>query len=91
MSDNLLYKKEYRTKKVSFLNWLKWKAYYELEEMPIKQKFYIFKINMELTGFTTQGESTFFLGIDTNLYESLNNEFKKDYLEYIQNPKNQTS
>lgn len=86
---NILYDKKVRSKFTNLFNFLTFNDYYQLDNIPLKQKLYMFWYNMEKKGYTTEGESDFVLNIDCKypeLYRSIRAEYDKDFIEYSQNP-----
>lgn len=85
---NILFEKRTRKK---FKTWkqlrpLFTKPYYELDEIPLKEKCYTFFYWMEKTGYTTQGEidwSKRMMKLDFNMWDTMEKLFKSDYKDYL--------
>lgn len=91
MNENILYNPRVRTKtKRGFWKRLfDSKPYYELEEITLKEKIYTYHFILQTTGFTTKGEASFMARMDvinSEVVKEIEDEFKKDFMEYSQNP-----
>lgn len=82
---NLLLVPRVRRKRKSF--WSIFSCpYYESEKISFKEKVYTFLYCMNKSGYTTQGEGRWSLrmmDIDRELWRFTEEEFKKDYSEFL--------
>lgn len=87
--ENILFNTEVRKKRKNWWRFFMFfSSYYEREDLSLKEKLYTFWYNLERTGLTTKGESEFgarMSAINPSGYKNLENQFKKDYWEYINN------
>jgi hypothetical protein len=89
--ENILFIDRVRRKRKSFWYFLSFRWYYEDEKISLKEKIYTLHYNMNRTGYTTQGETDWsirMMDVDYKTYKEIENQFKKDYIEYLHSKPN---
>ena len=84
---NILFDKKVRRKKKIILDYFIFsKPFYERESISLKHKIYTILYNIEVTGYTTKGETDWHIRtseINPLAVDVIETEFKKDYREFI--------